>query len=507
MPLDHWMNLRSFSYKQFSDAQQLLLRKNRQKNIVSLCLPALNEAPTIGKVIKTLKKQLHDRTPLIDEIIVIDSGSTDGTQEIVRKLGVMVFQSDEILTEMGDVKGKGENLWKSLYVANGDIILWLDTDIRNMHPRFVTGLLGPLLYHRDISFVKGFYRRPIKVGKKFSPTGGGRVTEIMVKPFFSLLFSQLALFNQPLSGEYGGRRELLERVPFFTGYGVETGLMIDIEHRFGLSCMAQVDLDVRIHRNQDLEALRKMSFGILRVMMTRAEQQGKLVMMDNIGNHLISALKNEYNQFDINIKDVHEIERPPIILSKAYQQKRGLGEDDLAILDEIQKRRNYPFVSVSGLLEPQLISLEGPAVNKESVLQEISSLLMNRGYIKNYPQLIHDFNKRENTLSTGIGHGIAIPHVLSPNITRMKIVVYRPIESIPFDSLDGQLVNLIFAVVGPLTRRRRYLQVLANLATILKDEQVRQHLLNAPTPHDFISISRKIEVVKRIERELRMVEA
>jgi len=507
MHLNEWIKLRTFTHNQFLDVSRLLERKKRQKSTISLCLPALNEAPTIGKIIKVLKKSLHERVPLIDEIFVIDSGSTDGTQEIARKQGVMVFQSEEILPEAGNIRGKGENLWKSLYVANGDIIVWLDTDIKNMHPRFVLGLVGPLLYHSEISFVKGFYRRPIKVGKKVFSTGGGRVTEILVKPFFNLLFPQLIVFHQPLSGEYSGRRELLERVPFFTGYGVETGLLIDVEQRFGISCMAQVDLDVRIHRNQDLNALRKMAFGILKVLFTRAEQQGKVVMLDNMMNQFISILKNEYNQYDISFSDIYEIERSPIILHEAYQQKRQFVEDDLVLIDEVQKARNYPFVSVSPLLEPSLIKLDGEATDKGTAIHEISQLLFTRGYAKSFPQLVHEFYKRENILSTGIGSGIAIPHVLSSNITRMKMVVYRPKQGISFDSMDGKPVNLIFAVVTPPIRRRQYLQVLANLAAILKDMEVREHLLHATKPTEFISILRKIEVVKRIERELRQIEA
>ena len=507
MAIDKWLEIRSFSHAEFSDIDRLIRKKQNQNQIISLCLPSLNEAATIGKIIRTLKKSLHDQKPLIDEILVIDSGSTDGTQEIARQEGALVFQSSEILPETGNYRGKGENLWKSLQVANGDLVVWIDTDIRNIHPRFVTALIGPLLAYPEISFVKSFYRRPIRVGKKLQATGGGRVTEILVKPFFNLLFPQLALFNQPLSGEYAGRRELLERVPFFTGYGVEAGLLIDIEQRFGLSCMAQVDLDVRIHRNQDLQSLRKMAFGILRVLMTRAEQQGKLVLLDNMNNHFISLLKDENDTFKIRAEEIYEIERAPIIRCEAYQKKRQFQDDDLILLDETPKKLTYPIVSLSNLLDQRLIILDGPAGDKETVLEEISRLLVRQRIAKNYPQLIHDFYKRENILSTGIGSGVAIPHDLSSNINQMKIVIYRRRAGIQFDSMDGQPVRLIFAVVGPPTRRRYYLQVLANLSTILRDKQVKAHLLNARTTNEFICKLRKIEVMKRIERELRLVEA
>jgi len=485
---ENWLQLRTFSHNQFSDPIELLKKKKYGKHIISLCLPALNEAKTIGKIIKTLKKSLHDKVPLLDEIVVIDSGSTDGTQEIAKKQGVQVFQSSEILPEFGNYCGKGENLWKSLYIANGDIVIWLDTDIRNIHPRFV-------------------YRRPIEINGKLKPTGGGRVTEILVKPFFNLMFPQLAMFHQPLAGEYAGRRELLERVPFFTGYGVETGLMVDIESRFGLNCMAQVDLEVRIHRNQSLESLRKMAFGILKVLLMRAEQQGKLVLLDTPTNHFISVVKTELENFEINFQETTEIERPPIIFSTAYQRKRHLSEEDLVLLKDINKNDKFPFVSISPFLDPKLIILDGQAESKEEVLQEIGSTFYENGYVKNYHKLIEEFYTRESTFSTGIGSGIAIPHVLSTNIQRMAIAVYRSTKGIQFEAFDGQPVSLIFAVICPTTRRRQYLQILANLAILLKDKNVRSHLHNAQSEQEFINKLRKIEVVKKIEWELRLVES
>lgn len=502
-----WLKLRTFSHHQFSDPFELLAKKKAQGNRVSLCLPVLNEAATVGKIIKKLRKTLQDQIPLIDEIIVIDSGSVDGSQQIALQMGATLYRDYEILPELGNFPGKGENLWKSLYVSNGDIILWLDTDIRNMHPRFVLGLLGPLLYHREISFVKGFYRRPIKMNNKLFSTGGGRVTQLVVKPLFNLLFPSLTLFNQPLSGEYGGRRELLERVPFYTGYGVETGLLLDVEARFGLSCMAQVDLEVRVHRNQDLESLRKMAFGILRVLLTRAEQQGKIVLMDNLNSQLICVLKNEFNQFEIDFKDVNEVERSAMILCKEYQQKRQLTEEDLILLEEIQKKQNYPFASVSSLLDPGLIIMDGEASDKQVVLRELSALIVEHGFVRNYHELLDSFYRREKILSTGIGAGVAIPHVISPIVNRMKIAVYRKNNGIKYDSPDGHPVSLVIAVIAPKVRRHHYLQVLANLSMILKDENIRRRLLTAANPNDFIMIMRKVEVVKRIERELRTVEA
>ncbi len=507
MRVDEWVQLRTFSYRQFADPWILTKKKHLQKTKISLCFPTLNEAQTIGKIIKVIKGQLQDKIPLIDEIFVMDSGSTDGTQEIAARKGVRVFQSAEVLPESGNIRGKGENLWKSLHVSNGDIILWLDSDIRNMNIHFVLGLLGPLVYHRDISFVKGFYRRPIKIGSKMASTGGGRVTEILVKPAFNLLFPRLAAFSQPLSGEYAGRRELLERIPFFTGYGVETAMLIDIENRFGLSCMAQTDLDVRVHRNQDLNALRKMAYGILRVILTRAEQHGKLILMDSTEGALVSVLKDEFERYCLHLDEFNEIERSPIILNEEYQEKRALREEDLVLLEEILKKRSYPFLSVSGLMDKRLMALEGEAASKDEVLKEVASMLVTTHIASDYPQVVFEFFKREQTMSTGIGSGVAIPHIISSLIKQLKIVVYRSRSGITFDSLDGLSVNLLFAVVGPPQRQRLYLNVLANLAQILKDEHSRNLLLAAENQEEFLNIFRKMEIMKRFKRELELIES
>ena len=507
--MDHgdWAKIRVFNHLQFSDPKVLLQKKREKNHTISLCLPTLNEALTIKKIIKSISAKLRKQHPIIDEIFIIDSGSTDGTQRIAKQMGIPVYQSQDILRESGDIRGKGENLWKSIYIANGDIIMWLDSDIRNIHPRFVTGLLGPLLFQPEISFVKGYYRRPIKIGKKLCPSGGGRVTEILMKPYLNLLFPQLALFFQPLSGEYAGRRELLERLPFYTGYGVETGLLIDIENRFGLSCMAQVDLDVRIHRNQDLIALKKMAFGILRVLLNRAEQQGKLILLNNMEQRLFSLIKDEFGQFELHYTSLNEIERPPMILNKSYQKKRELSEEDLVLLDEIQEKRSYPFISISPLLDTQLMELNGDAQTKDETLEHISRLMTKFEYTRNFPQLYHEFCKRENTMSTGIGSGVAIPHVISSTIKRMKIAVYRSRNGIMFDSLDGRPVFLVFAVAAPITRRGHYLQTLASLSMILKDYKNRSCLMKIENSQDFINKFRKIEVVNRFERELRAVES
>ncbi len=252
MYLEWWLSERTFHHSQFNDPEELERLKVEQGLTISLIFPTLNEEKTIGKHIRVLKKALMLRHHLVDEIGIVDSGSVDRTREIAKRHGIKVFLADECLPELASHKGKGENLWKSLFLFNGDILVWVDADIRNIHPRFVYGLIGPILFNPEIGYVKAFYRRPLKVGHKMI-AGGGRVTELLVRPFLNLLYPDLAMLAQPLSGEYAGRRNILEELPFFTGYGVEMGLLIDIEQRFGIRCIAQVDMDIRVHRNQGIE--------------------------------------------------------------------------------------------------------------------------------------------------------------------------------------------------------------------------------------------------------------
>ncbi|MGZ8564217.1 MAG: glucosyl-3-phosphoglycerate synthase, partial [Candidatus Limnocylindria bacterium] len=261
--VDKWFAENTFHAHEFADIAKLLALKERLNVTISVGLPTLNEEKTVGTVIKRVKGALVDRVPLIDQLVVVDSDSEDRTVEIATELGVPVFRHREILPETGTHVGKGEALWKSLHVLDGDIVAWIDTDISNIQPRFVYGLLGPLLREPRIQYVKGFYERPLKQGDILQADGGGRVTELMARPLLNLFFPELSGMIQPLSGEYAGRRELLEQLPFFTGYAVEIGLLIDILEQAGLSAIGQVDLERRIHRNQPLGNLSQMSYVIL----------------------------------------------------------------------------------------------------------------------------------------------------------------------------------------------------------------------------------------------------
>ena len=316
-----WLEKNTFHYSDFKDLNRLVAQKVKKNLRISLCLPTLNEEETIAKEIIILKSELMTRYPLLDEIVVVDSGSTDRTMEIARTYGADVYVASDILPHLEPFKGKGENLWKALYITKGDIIVYLDADIKNIHHRFAYGLIGPLLLYDHIKFVKAFYDRPIAIGKsKIRPTGGGRVTELVIRPLFSLFFPELTQLIQPLSGEYAGFREVFERIPFPIGYGVETSMNMDIYEKWGLDVMAQVDLDRRIHRNQDTKALGRMAFAILKTFIHRKTRLGIIDLKDELFDDMIQYnLVNNRYQPDILKIETHE--RPPMIEIPEYREK------------------------------------------------------------------------------------------------------------------------------------------------------------------------------------------
>jgi glucosyl-3-phosphoglycerate synthase len=321
--VNEWLKQRTFHHSQFWDIKQLIQRKEERGLKISLCFPTLNEEKTIGKEVVLIKSELMDRYPLLDEIAVIDSGSTDNTLNVASEFGAKTFLSSEHLLEEGHMRGKGENLWKAIYLLEGDIIIYLDADISNIHPKFVYGILGPLLYNDDIKYVKAFYDRPLSFQKGDSAKGkgqGGRTTEILIRPLFSQFFPELTGLIQPLSGEFAGYREVFEQIPFPIGYGVETSQLIDICQKFGLWSIAQTDLDQRIHRNQSTKGLGKMAFGILQTFWDRLE---KLKGMgpgkpDHYIMRQIEMLEGEHGTIE---HEIIERERRPMIEVPAYREK------------------------------------------------------------------------------------------------------------------------------------------------------------------------------------------
>lgn len=315
---------RSYHSSAYKDKKRLVELKRAKNLTISLAFPTLNEEATIAKEILVLKTELMDRFPLLDEIAVIDSGSTDKTRETARRFGAAVFDSSAILPKYGSFRGKGENLWKSLYVLKGDIIVWIDADISNIDPKFLYGLVGPLLEDEGIGYVKAFYKRPIRTATGLTPSGGGRVTEILIRPLFSLFYPELAELVQPLSGEYAGRRSILERLSFSVGYGVEVGHLIDLFHMFGPAILAQVDMEERIHRNQGIEALSRMSYGILATFLDRLERYGEISLLKELGKRHI-ALAADAETWKPLMTEISMVERPPMLTIPEYIAKFPAG--------------------------------------------------------------------------------------------------------------------------------------------------------------------------------------
>jgi glucosyl-3-phosphoglycerate synthase len=233
--------------------------------VVSVCIPAHDEAATVGQVVRILRRHLVDRVGLVDEVVVVDDHSHDRTAEVAAEAGARVVVAADLLPQVVGGGGKGEALWRSLHAARGDIVAWCDADITDFGSRFVVGLVGPLLLHPDIAFVKGCYERPMASGDT-----GGRVTELMARPLLATLFPHLAGIRQPLSGEYAGRRSLLEQLPFVRGYGVDLGLLIDVAEMAGAGAIAQADLGTRRHRNRTLDQLGPQALVVLQTALARA---------------------------------------------------------------------------------------------------------------------------------------------------------------------------------------------------------------------------------------------
>lgn len=320
MPIEQWLTTNTFHHGEFWDILKMIEIKKEKGLTISLCIPTLNEEKTIGKEVVIFKSELMDRYPLLDEIAVVDSGSTDSTRDVAASFGADVYLSAKILPRMGFKRGKGENLWKAIYQLKGDIICYVDADIKNIHPRFCYGLVAPLIYQDSIKYVKAFYDRPLAFSEGIRSSGGGRVTEILVRPLFSLFFPELTAILQPLSGEYAVRREVLQELPFPIGYGVETSHILDVYRKWGLQALGQTDLDQRVHRNQTTLALGRMSFGILQTFIRRIQHYG---MGDNL-----TELSSVYRQFQAHYDhyeqitfDIPEEERPPMISVPAYQRK------------------------------------------------------------------------------------------------------------------------------------------------------------------------------------------
>jgi nucleotide-binding universal stress UspA family protein len=331
--VERWFGEANFHHAEFADLRRLVQLKGKQGLTVSLVLPTLDEEETIGPIVRRAIREMMGRVPLIDEILVIDSMSTDRTREIAEAEGARVVQHPDILSRYGSFKGKGEALWKSVYETSGDIIVWADTDVRNWHPRMVYGTLGPLLHEPRLQYVKGYYQRPIVEDGVMKEGGGGRGTELGARPLNNHFYPELSGMNQPLSGEYAGRRGLLESIPFFTGYAVEIGHLIDAADRVGIEGLGQVDLERRIHRNQELEGLSRMSFVILQAVMKRLEERRKARLFAELGSTM-KLPRSGKGRLALEVIELADQERPPMIRIPEYLERRraaGLAEAALPL--------------------------------------------------------------------------------------------------------------------------------------------------------------------------------
>ena len=267
MSVREWFGQRSFHYQDFSGLAES--GPAGQRLTTTLVLPTRNVAQTIGPILAEVAR-LNDRTGRVDQVMLVDADSADGTGDIARACGAEVYSENELLPAFGPAQGKGDAMWRSLSVARGDIVMFADADTRNFSHHFIYGTLGPLLARPGLQFSKAAYRRPFTDGERSVADGGGRVTELMAKPLFNLFCPELTGFVQPLAGEFAAHRDLLCAIPFLTGYGVELGIMVDVLAAVGLPGMAQVDLGSRQNRHQSLHDLTLMSSVVLRAMTRRA---------------------------------------------------------------------------------------------------------------------------------------------------------------------------------------------------------------------------------------------
>jgi len=299
-----WSRRRSRHHSEFP--AEAIRRRGRET--ISVCLPAREVATTIRAILDALLALRDDG--VLDQVVVIDAGSRDGTAEIAERAGAEVYLEADLMPAFGQARGKGDAMWRALSVLEGDIVVYLDSDSETFGPHFACGLAGPLVADPDVHFVKAFYRRPFKVGETTMPEGGGRVTELTARPLLNLFWPELAGLRQPLSGEVAARRRVLERIPFATGYGVEIGMLLDVYRAVGLDAIAQVDLDVRQNHHQPLSDLYPMACAVLQAAASRLAREGRLG--GPLGGELLAPVPG-----GMEPREIEFVERPPMASLRA----------------------------------------------------------------------------------------------------------------------------------------------------------------------------------------------
>ncbi|HSK57023.1 MAG TPA: glucosyl-3-phosphoglycerate synthase [Jiangellales bacterium] len=289
---------------------------------VSVVLPALDEERTVGTIVRRIRRDLVERAAVVDELVVVDSGSSDATRLVAEDAGATVVRRGQVLDDVPPLPGKGEALWRSLAATTGDVVAFVDSDLRDFTSGFVRGLVGPLLADPTVHLVKATYDRALRSGETVLPAGGGRVTELVARPLLNLFWPQLAGFVQPLSGEYAARRTLLERLPFPTGYGVEVGLLVDALREVGLDGLAQVDLTRRKHRNSSDAALGRMATEIVRVVLVRLQAEGRALLPADLCDELVQFTRAG-DGYHVTVTDLSPHERPPVVTLASYTAGAG----------------------------------------------------------------------------------------------------------------------------------------------------------------------------------------
>lgn len=310
-----WASRRTLSCRQVPSTEELVARKRSGDQRISVAIPAMNEAETIGLICRLIERDLIRRVPLVDELVVIDGGSNDDTASHALACGACVVDAAELLPEVPPCSGKGDAIWRGMSVLSGDIVVSVPGDIRNFDSHFVTGLVTPLLMDPGVSFVKGFYTRPIEIAGVMHPAGGGRVTELLARPLLNLLFPELGGFRQPLAGEFAARRHALRSIPLFTGDSFEAAMLIDMFEAVGLDGMAQIDLGRRVHRNRPIDELGPRAFAIARTILIRAQERKRIKVAPNVRIHPLLSTDVD-GQADAG--RAAEVERPPLEHAPSY---------------------------------------------------------------------------------------------------------------------------------------------------------------------------------------------
>ena len=303
--------IRTHHHTEF-DGHLLARRKRDLEVTTAVVIPARNEAPTVGEVAGTLVRHLRDDIGLIDDVLVVDADSIDGTGDIARAAGARVVRQSDVLPERGTEAGKGEAMFKGLAATTADLLVYIDADIRDIGPRFVVGLLGPLLTDPNVGFVKATYDRPLHVGDAHQASGGGRVTELLARPLIATFWPQLGGLAQPLSGEIAARRTLLETLPFARGYGVELAMLVDVLDRHGLTAITQVDLGRRVHDHQPIDALGRMATEILQVALDRLQRSDRITLTGEIGTLLRQPRREADGSIVFDEHRITHAERSPL---------------------------------------------------------------------------------------------------------------------------------------------------------------------------------------------------